>query len=159
MEEKEETCVASIAVEEAKDICVEKHESNERKIEEVSALSLADENHVDLEMEEKEVDVVSGDANIVKLPFLVLEKENAAFVTSRDETLPLMDSCVSSGGVKEETGSDTLVLRKKLLELDLNGLLAAIVSPLADCKADINIGRRASEFQDLLFYCQIVSPH
>ncbi|CAA7051835.1 unnamed protein product [Microthlaspi erraticum] len=143
MEVKDETCVASIAVEEGKDSCVEENESNERKIEEVSALSLADPKHVDLEMEVKEVDVVSGDANVVKLPFLELEKENAACVTSRDETPPVIDSCVASGGMKEETGSIPSVLKKKLLVLDLNGLLAAIVSPVADCKADINIGRRA----------------
>uniref|UniRef100_A0A1J3FGR7 Mitochondrial import inner membrane translocase subunit TIM50 n=1 Tax=Noccaea caerulescens TaxID=107243 RepID=A0A1J3FGR7_NOCCA len=143
MEEKKETCVASIAVEEGKDICVEQHESNERKIEEASALSLADQKHVDLEMEVKEVDTVSGDANVVKLPFLELEKENEASVTGIEET-PVVDSCVASGGMKEEIGSNPLVvLRKKLLVLDLNGLLAAIVSPLADCKADINIGRRA----------------
>ena len=47
--------------------------------------------------------------------------------------------------------------RKKLLVLDLNGLLADIVSPLADCKADINIGRRASESQRSFVYLSITS--
>lgn len=54
--------------------------------------------------------------NTEKVPPLDLEKNNEASVVTR---------------------------RKKLLVLDLNGLLADIVSPLADCKADINIGRRA----------------
>ncbi|KAF3499440.1 hypothetical protein F2Q69_00039656 [Brassica cretica] len=62
----------------------------------------------------EEVDVHAK--NTEKVPPLDLEKNNEASVVTR---------------------------RKKLLVLDLNGLLADIVSPLADCKADINIGRRA----------------
>ena len=50
----------------------------------------------------------------------------------------------------------SVLRRRKLLFLDLNGLLADIVSPLADCKADINIGRRASEFQKI--FCLFISP-
>ena len=66
--------------------------------------------------------------NTEKVPPLDLEKNNEASVVTR---------------------------RKKLLVLDLNGLLADIVSPLADCKADINIGRRASESQNI-FFCLFI---
>ncbi|KAL0717959.1 hypothetical protein Bca4012_067281 [Brassica carinata] len=94
-------------------------EENNKRIEEVSAaLSLAD-------------------ANTEKLPSLALEKNNeassvtSAAVTSRDEIKQVI---VSNPSVSR---------RRKLLVLDLNGLLADIVSPLAHCKPDINIGRRA----------------
>lgn len=68
----------------------------------------------DTEHMSEEVDVHAK--NTGKVPTLDLEKNKEASVVTR---------------------------RKKLLVLDLNGLLADIVSPLADCKADINIGRRA----------------
>ncbi|KAF8107304.1 hypothetical protein N665_0124s0095 [Sinapis alba] len=106
-------------------VCVE-----EEKIEEVSAaLSLVDTEEVDV--------FVSGDAaNTAKLPALELEKNNEA------SPVTVMDD--SFVGIKQVIGSNPSVLRRrKLLVLDLNGLLADIVSPLADCKADINIGRRA----------------
>ncbi|CAN7089521.1 unnamed protein product [Brassica rapa subsp. narinosa] len=45
--------------------------------------------------------------------------------------------------LEENKEASVVTRRRKLLVLDLNGLLADIVSPLADCKADINIGRRA----------------
>lgn len=162
VEEKNETCVAS-----GSDICAEV-ESNERKIEEVSSLILADGKRIDpnesddLEIEAKEVVLVLGDANIEKLPSLELEKKAEASVvmavTCRDE-VPLIenkDSSVAFGGIKQDGGSNRLVLRKKLLVLDLNGLLADIVSPYAGCKADINIGRKASEFLNLLFTVTLI---
>ncbi|KAL1223466.1 hypothetical protein V5N11_003524 [Cardamine amara subsp. amara] len=161
MEEKNETCVASES-----EICAEV-ESNERKIEEVSSLILADGKSIDpkesddLEIQVKEV--VSGDAKIEKFPSLELDKKIEASaimaVTSRDE-VPVIankDSFDLSGGIKEESGSNPSVLRKKLLVLDLNGLLADIVTPYADCKADINIGRRAifkrPYYEDFLKFC------
>lgn len=133
MEAKRETCVAS-----GDGSCKsgEETESNERKIEGVSVLSLADRKRV-----------VLGDSDMEMLPDLELEKNNEASVVSavmRSDEVP----CVAFGGMKEVSGSNPLVLKRKLLVLDLNGLLADIVSPLKDVKADINIGRRASEFQE-----------
>ncbi|CAE6073799.1 unnamed protein product [Arabidopsis arenosa] len=123
VEVKKDTCVASGKYGE---VNVEV-ESNESKIEEVSVLSLADRK-----------DVVSGDENIEKLPVLVeLEKNNEASVVENK------DSCVALSEIKGESGSNSSVLRKKLLVLDLNGLLADIVTPLKDVPGDINIGRRA----------------
>lgn len=105
-------------------------EEKKVKIEEVSpALSLAETEHMSEE--------VVVNANTEKLPALDLDKNNeassatSAVVTSRYE-------------IKEVIASNPSVSRRrKLLVLDLNGLLADIVSPLAHCKADINIGRRA----------------
>ncbi|CAH8267198.1 unnamed protein product [Arabidopsis lyrata] len=113
-------------------------ESNERKIEEVSVLSLADRK-----------DVVSGGETIGKLPVLEVEKNKEASVISggtRSDEVPVVvnnDSCVALSGIRGESGSNSSVLKKKLLVLDLNGLLADIVTPLKDVPADINIGRRA----------------
>ncbi|CAN8265874.1 unnamed protein product [Cochlearia groenlandica] len=145
---KTETCVeienvevCETVVEEEKDLCVvEQFGSCEgEKIEEVSALSLADRKHIDLKesqdlvMEEKEVvDAVSGDAEMVK-PTLD--------VASGDD-VPAIDSCVVAGGIEEEIVSNPSP-KKKLIVLDLNGLLADIVSLPVEYKADINIGRRA----------------
>lgn len=153
--------VPLLDMEEKKEICVASGDGskNGEKMDEVSALSLADRKHIDpkesrdFEMEKKEVDVVSGDANKEKK----YEVSTALAVTSRDENpvIENKDSCVASGGIKEESGSDPLVSGKKLLVLDLNGLLADIVSPLADDKADINIGRRASEFSRSFVHCHL----
>lgn len=142
VEEKNETCVASgDGSRKSGEV-----ESNERKIEEVSVLSLADRK-----------DVVSGGETIGKLPVLEVEKNKEASVISavtRSDEVPVVesnDSCVALSGIRGESGSNSSVLKKKLLVLDLNGLLADIVTPLKDVPADINIGRRASEFQDLFF--------
>ncbi|XP_010514666.1 PREDICTED: uncharacterized protein LOC104790588 isoform X2 [Camelina sativa] len=110
-------------IEEKKETCVDdgsckngqETKSNETKIEEVSV----------------------NDANIGKLPVLEVAKNDEA------PGVEEKDICVDLGGIREECGSNPLVLRKKLLVLDLNGLLADVVSPLKDVKADINIGRRA----------------
>lgn len=147
MSQNEPLVVADVAV---KEVCIADESENgqvtvaeeeKKKLEEVSAaLSLADTEHKDLKetMELEEVDVVvSGDANTDKLPDLDLEKNNETSVTSRDE---FKEAVVLNPSVSR---------RKKLLVLDLNGLLADIVNPLADCKADINIGRRASEFPNI----------
>ncbi|KAG7559282.1 HAD-like superfamily [Arabidopsis thaliana x Arabidopsis arenosa] len=134
VEEKNETCVASVdGSRKSGEV-----ESNERKIEEVSELSLADRKHV-----------VSGCETIEKLPVLEVEKNKETCVISavtRCDEVPVIesnDSCVASSGIKGESGSNSSVLKKKLLVLDLNGLLADIVTPLKDVPADINIGRRA----------------
>lgn len=48
-------------------------------------------------------------------------------------------------------------LRKKLLILDLNGLLVDVVSrPPKDFKADIRIGKQASELYSFLLYCSVI---
>lgn len=152
-----ETCVASgsgskngedcsIAVEEIQDVYVEPLDSTERKIEEVFPLSIADRKHIDpkesqdLKMQEKEAGVVSCDA----------ENKNDASVT-----VAAIDSCVASGIIEKGSGSNPSVSRKKLLVLDLNGLLANIVSSFPGCKADRVIGRRASEFLTSI----VVSPY
>ncbi|XP_024007220.1 uncharacterized protein LOC112083427 [Eutrema salsugineum] len=84
----------------------------------------------DLEIEQEEADdVVASDANI--------EEKNEASVTS-DAIEKEEVACVASDGIKERS-----VSRKKLLVLDLNGLLADIVSTPAVSKPDIIIKRRA----------------
>ncbi|CAH2044914.1 unnamed protein product, partial [Thlaspi arvense] len=145
--------VCETAVEEEKVTSVEQVESNnERKIEEVSALSWAEREDIgpkenqELEIEEKEVVVVSDEANTDKLPVLEMGKNNEASVTSAVTSryeIPAMHLCVASGGINEVSRSNPSVPRKKLLVLDLNGLLADIGPIEADRKADINIGRRA----------------
>ncbi|KAJ4877816.1 hypothetical protein Rs2_42834 [Raphanus sativus] len=82
--------------------------------------------------EENKKKIEEENANTEKLPpALEMEKNNeasvAVVVTSRDVIM----------------SNPSSVSRRKLLVLDLNGLLADIASPLAGCKADINIGRRA----------------
>ncbi|XP_010496711.1 PREDICTED: uncharacterized protein LOC104773758 [Camelina sativa] len=130
IEENKETCVDDGSCKNGQET-----ESNETKIEKVS---VADRKHV-----------VVNDGNIGKLPVFEVEKSNEANVIStvtRSDEVPGVESkgiCVDLGGIREECGSNPLVLRKKLLVLDLNGLLADVVSPLKDVKADINIGRRA----------------
>ncbi|XP_010502983.1 PREDICTED: uncharacterized protein LOC104780190 isoform X1 [Camelina sativa] len=135
--------VPLLDIEEKKEICLDdgsckngqETESNETKIENDS---VADRKHV-----------VVNDANIGKLPVLEVANSNEANVIStvtRSDEVPGVENkgiCVDSSGIREECGSNPLVLRKKLLVLDLNGLLADVVSPLKDVKADINIGRRA----------------
>ena len=61
-----------------------------------------------------------------------------------EKVLPPLD-------LEKNKEASVVTRRRKLLVLDLNGLLADIVSPLADCKADINIGRRASESSQNIF--------
>lgn len=93
------------------------------------------------EEEESKKKEIEEDANTEKLPpALEVEKNNeasvAVVVTSRDVIV----------------SNPSSVSRRKLLVLDLNGLLADIASPLAGCKADINIGRRASESQKIFLF-------
>ncbi|VVB01584.1 unnamed protein product [Arabis nemorensis] len=157
-----ETCVASgsgsqkgedcsIVVEEEHVVCVEPLDSTERKIEQVSALSITDGKHIDpkesqdLEMQEKEAGVVLCDgANT--------ENEIDASVTVAATVKD--DSCVR---IDEGNRSNPSVSRKKLLVLDLNGLLANIVSSFPGCKADIVIGRRAIYkrpfYEEFLEFC------
>ncbi|CAA7041956.1 unnamed protein product [Microthlaspi erraticum] len=103
---------------EDKDVSVEQLETDEGKLVEVSADELK-EGDQDLEMQENEVDVVSDDTTNI-------EKDNEAAVIEN----------------REESRANPSVARKKLLVLDLNGLLAEIVSPRAGQKPDISIGRR-----------------
>ncbi|ESQ47439.1 hypothetical protein EUTSA_v10028320mg, partial [Eutrema salsugineum] len=125
-----ETCVASgdgtenvetgsQDVEKEEDVCEEQLESDERVLEEIQ----------DKQMEEEQAaDVISGDANI--------EEKNEDSVTS--DAIEKEDTCVASGGIKERS-----VSKKKLLVLDLNGLLADIVSSPGDYVPDTYIQSRA----------------
>ncbi|EOA23735.1 hypothetical protein CARUB_v10016947mg [Capsella rubella] len=166
IEEEKETCVASGG----------ETESNERKIEEGSVLSVGDrigvvENGENVgkvtalevgksgevpgvekvsvfSLAGRKHDVENG-GNIGNVPVLEVEKSDEASLVAaiaRSSEVPGGENrgfCVDSGGIREVTGSYSMVLRKKLLVLDLNGLLADVVNPLKDVKADINIGRRA----------------
>lgn len=61
-------------------------------------------------------------------------------------TFPYKENKLSRISVSSQFSAPIGRLRKKLLVLDLNGVLADIVSPPPkDCKADINIARRAGE--------------
>jgi len=165
----EEVCL--LDMEDKKETCVDV-ESNERKKEEVSVSSLVDRKHVvsgDENVEKKEEgSVISAVTSSDEVPVV---KNNDSCVVSGDETVEKNeegsvisavmssdevsvvennDSCVVFGGI---SGVNSLVLRKKLLVLDLNGLLADIVTPLKDVPADINIGRRASKF--LFVHCYL----
>lgn len=129
IEEKKETACVVLVVEEP--------ESNESKIEEVSAMSVVEKKET-LEMEK--IDEASVNSVVESSDEVVVVREKK-------------DSGVdASGGIKEEIRLNPLFFKRKLLVLDLNGLLADIVSPLADVKADINIGRRASEFLNICLF-------
>ena len=87
-------------------------------------------------------------------PSLSLSEEADVHAKNTEKVPPLDLEKNNEASVSNPSGSR----RRKLLVLDLNGLLADIVSPLADCKADINIGRRASESQNIFFvYLSITS--
>ncbi|KAF2536892.1 hypothetical protein F2Q68_00018741, partial [Brassica cretica] len=79
------------------------------------------------EEKEKKIEEVSASLSL---------SEEADVHAKNTEKVPPLD-------LEKNNEASVVTSRKKLLVLDLNGLLADIVSPLADCKADINIGRRA----------------
>ncbi|CAN7023674.1 hypothetical protein Bca4012_040958 [Brassica carinata] len=83
------------------------------------------------EEKEKKIEEVSAS--------LSLSEEADVHAKNTEKVPPLDLEKNNEASVSNPSGSR----RRKLLVLDLNGLLADIVSPLADCKADINIGRRA----------------
>lgn len=67
---------------------------------------------------------------------------------NQDATLAIInkEDSLFTISLSSQLGAPIFHLRKKLLVLDLNGLLADIVSPPPkDYKADINIARRAGE--------------
>ncbi|CAA0384147.1 unnamed protein product [Arabidopsis thaliana] len=145
VEKNEEGCVIltvtssdEVPVVKNNDSCVVSGEETIEKNKEGSVISAVTSNDEVPVVKNNDSCVVSGDETVEK------NEEGCVIlaVTSSDE-VPVVknnDSCVVFGGI---SGVNSLVLRKKLLVLDLNGLLADIVTPLKDVPADINIGRRA----------------
>ena len=145
VEKKEEGSVISavtssdeVPVVKNNDSCVVSGEETIEKNKEGSVISAVTSNDEVPVVKNNDSCVVSGDETIEKNE----EGSVISAVMSSDEVSVVEnnDSCVVFGGI---SGVNSLVLRKKLLVLDLNGLLADIVTPLKDVPADINIGRRA----------------
>ncbi|KAG7627069.1 FCP1 homology domain [Arabidopsis thaliana x Arabidopsis arenosa] len=145
VEKNEEGCVIlavtssdEVPVVKNNDSCVVSGEETIEKNKEGSVISAVTSNDEVPVVKNNESCVVSGDETIEKNE----EGSVISAVMSSDEVSVVEnnDSCVVFGGI---SGVNSLVLRKKLLVLDLNGLLADIVTPLKDVPADINIGRRA----------------
>jgi hypothetical protein len=155
VEKKEEGSVISavtssdeVPVVKNNDSCVVSGEETIEKNKEGSVISAVTSNDEVPVVKNNDSCVVSGDETIEKNE----EGSVISAVMSSDEVSVVEnnDSCVVFGGI---SGVNSLVLRKKLLVLDLNGLLADIVTPLKDVPADINIGRRASKF--LFVHCYL----
>jgi hypothetical protein len=145
VEKNEEGCVIlavtssdEVPVVKNNDSCVVSGEETIEKNKEGSVISAVTSNDEVPVVKNNDSCVVSGDETIEKNE----EGSVISAVMSSDEVSVVEnnDSCVVFGGI---SGVNSLVLRKKLLVLDLNGLLADIVTPLKDVPADINIGRRA----------------
>lgn len=84
-------------------------------------------------------------------------------VTENGQSNSIIEEKCSSGELANNLTKHVQAKRKKLLVLDINGLLADIISPIPkDYKSDINIARRASEqifARALLSYQWCHLPH